>query len=172
MRLDTPRALLRDFRASDLDALHRIFSDAETMRYVEPPFTREQTQRFLQDFCIKQKKAFAAVEKSSGALIGYLLFKPCGEPDVFEIGWILHREFWRRGYAFALCAALLRYGFGTMGLHKIFAETTDPVKSVGLMKKLGMRPEGVQRSQVRDQSGAWADLYLYGLLRDDYFSSI
>ena len=35
------------------------------------------------------------------------------------------------------------------------------------MKKLGMKPEGIQRSQVKDRSGTWADLYLYGLLAED-----
>ena len=39
---------------------------------------------------------------------------------------------------------------------------------LGLMKKLGMSPEGVQRSQTKDTHGNWADLYLYGLLEDDW----
>lgn len=36
------------------------------------------------------------------------------------------------------------------------------------MKKLGMRPEGIQRSQTRDNHGNWADLYSYGLLEEYY----
>ena len=52
--------------------------------------------------------------------------------------------------------------------HKILAETIDPVKSVGLMKKLGMQQEGVQRSQTKNRQGEWTDLYLYGLLREDW----
>ena len=48
------------------------------------------------------------------------------------------------------------------------AETIDPVKSVGLMKKLGMQQEGVQRSQTKNRQGQWTDLYLYGLLREDW----
>ena len=31
-----------------------------------------------------------------------------------------------------------------------------------------MRPEGIQRSQTRDNHGNWADLYFYGLLEEDW----
>lgn len=60
------------------------------------------------------------------------------------------------------------YGFNELKLHKIFAEAVDGVKSVGLMKKLGMRLEGLQRSQTKDNDGNWADLYLYGMLKSDW----
>lgn len=38
---------------------------------------------------------------------------------------------------------------------------------VGLMKKLGMQQEGIQRSQTVDPRGNWADMYLYGLLKEE-----
>ena len=60
------------------------------------------------------------------------------------------------------------YAFGELNAHKIFAEAIDGVKSVGLMKKLGMQLEGLQRSQVRDNHRNWADLYFYGLLEADW----
>ena len=63
---------------------------------------------------------------------------------------------------------VIDYAFSEGKAHKIFAETIDDVKSVSLMRKLGMKPEGVQRRQVRDPRGRWADLYLYGLLEDDW----
>ena len=42
------------------------------------------------------------------------------------------------------------------------------MKSVGLMQKLGMQLEGIQQSQTKDLHGNWADLYIYGLLEDDW----
>ena len=54
-----------------------------------------------------------------------------------------------------------------MNVHKIFAEAIDGMKSVGLMKKLGMKLEGIQRSQTKDHFGNWADLYFYGILAED-----
>lgn len=36
------------------------------------------------------------------------------------------------------------------------------------MKKLGMQLEGIQRSHAKDDDGNWADLYLYGLFKNDW----
>ena len=167
MYLETPRMIIRDFTPEDASALHDIFGDAETMANCEPSYDFEKTKAFLTSFCIGRKGAVAAVHKESGALVGYILFKEY-EPEVYEMGWIFNRSFWRQGLAFECCKAVIDYAFTELKAHKIFAEAIDAVKSVGLMQKLGMRPEGIQRSQTRDNYGAWADLYFYGLLEDDW----
>lgn len=64
----------------------------------------------------------------------------------------------------------MEYAFGTLRAHKVMAEAIDGVKSVGLMKKLGMRQEGLQRQQTLDLDGNWADLSLYGMLRGEWES--
>ncbi len=163
----TPRLLLRPFVSEDAPALHEILGDRETMAYCEPPYTLEQTRRFLADFCIKRQGALAAVRKDNGLLTGYILFKPI-DKDVYEIGWIFRRDCWRQGYAYEACSGVIDRAFRVLGAHKLLAETIDPGKSVPLMEKLGMLPEGIQRSQVRDLSGNWADLYLYGILSEDW----
>lgn len=48
------------------------------------------------------------------------------------------------------------------------AGATGPVKPVGRMEKLGMVREGVPRGHTGDNPGGWADLYLYGMLRQDW----
>ena len=169
MYLETERMLLRDFRPEDAPDLQEILGDGETMKNLEPPYDMEKTTGFLRDFCIGKGYAFAAVRKETQKVIGYVLFKPYGEPEVYEIAWVFHRDYWRRGYAYEICAALIGHAFRQGNIQKIFAETIDPVKSGGLMKKLGMEPEGVQKSQVRNPQGQWADLYFYGLRKEDYF---
>lgn len=168
MYIETKRMILRDFSMDDVAELQEIFGDSLTMENVEPPYDQKKTRDFLETFCISKKSAFAAVHKGSGKLIGYILFKPYGEPDVYEIGWIFHNNYWRQGYAYEVCSALMEHAFCQMGIHKIFAEAIDGIKSVGLMKKLGMELEGIQRKQTRDHQGQWADLYFYGILQDDY----
>ncbi len=54
------------------------------------------------------------------------------------------------------------------GRLKPFIETIDSVKSLNLMKKLGMQLEGIQQSQIKDNYGNWADFYIYGVLEDDW----
>lgn len=167
MYIHTPRLLLRDFVSEDADDLQEILGDAETMTFCEPPYTPEQTKQFLSSFCIGRKGAVAAVHRDSGKLIGYLLFSAISD-GVYEMGWFFHRGFWRQGYAYEACAAVIDYAFRALKAHKIFAETIDGVKSVGLMEKLGMSREGVQASHVKNPQGVWTDLYLYGILAEQY----
>lgn len=166
MYLETERMTVRDFAMDDLEDLQAILGDEETMAYSEPTYTRERTAEFLRQFCIEKKGAVAAVLKATGRVIGYILFHELDE-GVYEMGWFFNRTCWGKGYALEACKAVVDHAFNQQNAHKIFAETIDGGRSVGLMKKLGMKPEGIQRSQVKDRSGTWADLYLYGLLAED-----
>ena len=170
MNLETDRMLLRDFENNDLDDLYEIFSNPKVMQYVEPPYTLEKTESFLLDFCINRnpKGGYAAVLKETNKVIGYILFKPVDEQEIFEIGWIFNKNYWRHGYAYEVCSELIKYGFTKMNLHKICAETIDTVKSVSLMKKLGMKEEGVQRKHTRNHNGNWVDLHWYAILYEDF----
>ena len=167
MYIETPRMIIRDFIPEDAGDLHDIFGDAETMKYCEPAYDFEKTKEFLTSFCIGRNGAVAAFHKGSGKMIGYILFNEY-EAGVYEMGWIYNRCFWRQGLAFESCKAVIDYAFTELNAHKIFAEAIDAVKSVGLMQKLGMQLEGIQRSQTKDLQGNWADLYFYGLLEDDW----
>lgn len=45
---ETEALHIRRLTAEDLEPLHRLLSDPAVMRYLEPPFTRAQTEAFLQ----------------------------------------------------------------------------------------------------------------------------
>ena len=100
--IKTARTTIRPFVSSDLNDLQQILGDPVTMTYVEPPYTYEQTEHFLENFCIKRKAALACVHKDNNKLIGYLLFKSLGEADsnghndAYELGWIFnHAQYMR-----------------------------------------------------------------------------
>ena len=163
MYLETDRLRIRDFKLSDIDDLYEIFSDDEVMEYIEPVYDRNKTLNFLKEFCIEHKGAFACVNKENEKVIGYIIFNEY-EDKVYELGWIFNKEYWGKGYAYESCDAVIKYAFSEMKIHKIFSETVDNIKSVNLMKKLGMQLEGVQKSHTIDNHGNWKDVYLYGLL--------
>lgn len=165
--IETERLVIRRFCFDDLNDLFEILGDRETMQCLEPPYDKDAAKKFLLDFCIARKGALAVALPKSGKMIGYLLFNRCGSADVYEMGWIFNKELWRKGYAFEACSAVIRYAFSELGAHKVFAETVDAVKSVPLMKKLGMKREGLQRKHVLGTDGEWKDVYLYGVLRED-----
>lgn len=159
MRLETKRLLIREFCADDAQDLYEILGDEETMTYSEPPYTLERTRAFLEDFCIRKKAALAAEERTSGKVIGYLLFKAL-EEGVYELGWFFNRNCWRRGYAYEACSAVKEYAFRQLRARKIVAETIDTERSVPLMERLGMKREGAER--VRAPWGERTQLYVYG----------
>lgn len=169
MYLETPRIIIRDFKLEDAADLQEILGDSETMTYCEPPYSFEKTKNFLAEFCIGKKGAVAAVHKESNKVVGYILFHAV-EEEVYEIGWFFNKQYWGQGYARESCSRMIAYAFEELHAHKIFAESTDAAKSVPLMQKLGMKPEGIQRSHTRENDGNWADMYLYGLLREDFLS--
>ena len=167
MRIETGRLTIRNFTPADAADLHEIFGDEIVMENCEPAYDFEKTTQFLQSFCIDRGGAVAAVHKESGKLIGYILCKEY-EPEVYEMGWIFNRHYWRQGFAYEACKAVIDYVFSELKAHKVFAEAIDAVKSVRLMKKLGMQLEGIQRSQTMDNHGNWADLYFYGMLAEEW----
>ena len=166
MNIETGRIIIRDFTMNDIHDMQDILGDAEAMKNCEPAYTIEKTADFVQKFCIEKRGAVAAIHKDTGKVIGYILFNEFDE-SVYEMGWFFNRAFWGQGFAYESCKAVIDYAFDTMNAHKVFAETIDGMKSVNLMKKLGMKLEGVQRSQTKDNFGNWADVYFYRLLSED-----
>lgn len=166
MYIETSRLMIRDFTMEDAEDLYAILGNDEVMRNCEPSYSFEKTTKFLSEFCIGKRAAVAVIHKDSGKMIGYILFHPFVE-GVYEIGWFFNKCFWRQGYAYESCKALIDYAFNELDVHKVFAETIDEVKSVGLMKKIGMQLEGIQQSHTKDSEGNWADLYLYGIFKED-----
>ena len=167
MNIETPRMIIRHFTPEDAADLYEIFGDDEVMKNCEQAYNFDKTKDFLSSFCTGRNGAVAAVHKESGKMMGYILFNEADE-GVFEMGWIFNRRYWLQGNAYESCKAMIDYAFGELNAHKVFAETIDHLKSVGLMQKLGMHLEGIQRSQTKDNHGNWADLYFYGLLEDDW----
>ena len=163
MNIQTKRTVIRDFCEKDADDLYKILGDEEVMEFLEHAYDYEKTKAFLKSFCIEHKGAFAC--EYHGVVIGYILFNEY-EPAVYEIGWIFNKEYWGKGLAYEACSAVMNHGFAKLGIHKIFAETIDSVKSVSLMQKLGMECEGIQKLHTRDNHGNWCNVYLYGKLNE------
>lgn len=162
MESEMPRLRMRDFLLSDAHDLYEILGDGETMACSEPPYSLEKTKNFLKDFCIRRRGAIAAVHKDSGKVIGYILFHKT-EEEAYELGWFFNRKYWGQGYAFEACKAVTEYAFSVLKAKRLFAETADAVKSVGLMKKLGMQWEGTEVCQGGDGL-----LQIYGLSALDW----
>ena len=98
---------IRRFEESDLQSLHELLSDEEVMRYIEPPFTLEKTRGFLENAGLTDDPLIYAVEDEYGIFIGYVIYHDYGN-DSKEIGWLLSKQFWGKGFAQALTKILVQ----------------------------------------------------------------
>src|SRR5262245_57479323 len=131
-RLETERLQLRPLEDGDVDALFAIFSDAETLRYWSrlPMTDRRDAQAVIEGDRLGLAAGTAIrwglVRRDDGRLIGTAtLFKLERAHRRAEIGYILERDAWGRGYMREALAAVLAHAFGPLGLHRVEADI-DP----------------------------------------------
>lgn len=121
MELETSRLRVRPFCPGDLEELAKLLGDGRVMTFIEPPYTRQQTQDFLAWAGLGEKPLVYAIEEAAtGALAGQLIWHPW-EADCWELGWILGREVWGRGYARELTAGVLARAPG-LGIASVVLE--------------------------------------------------
>ena len=102
---ENARLRLRTMRCGDLEELYALLSDAEVMRWLEPPFTREQAERFLQQAGLSDPPLIYAAENAEGEFLGYAIYHDYDDHSR-ELGWVLKRSAWRKGYAGEMTALL------------------------------------------------------------------
>lgn len=105
--MEAARLHIRPLTAQDAEALYAVLSDAEVMRAIEAPFSRQQTVRFIERVnAAEPALAYAVVWKETDAVIGHLIYHPF-DSESWELGWVLRRDYWRRGIADELTAAVI-----------------------------------------------------------------
>lgn len=102
---ENARLRLRTMCRDDLEELYALLSDAEVMRWLEPPFTREQAERFLQQAGLSDPPLIYAAENAEGEFLGYAIYHDYDDHSR-ELGWVLRQSAWRKGYAGEMTALL------------------------------------------------------------------
>lgn len=147
-RLETDRLIIREWEPADRPAFTAITQDAEVMQYVHAGapyseaevdqwFARQARQIAEHGICMG-----AICEKTTGRLLGFGGTQPLGTTGDLEIGWILARDQWGRGYATETGAAAMRHVLETLGRSRVVAiidPGNEPSKRVA--ERLGMAYE-------------------------------
>jgi len=170
MMINTKRLYLRRFEKEDVVAVLQYMTDPKTSFYMEQGcLTKEQVIDFVLKNTKNDSKYYAIIETVSGLLIGHFEFYPCFGSHTYEIGWIIQKEYQRRGYAFEGAQALITNAFLNLGVHRVIA-TCQPENhgSYHLMEKLGMEREGYFRQCIPKENGEWWDEYAYAILKEDF----
>ena len=150
--LHTERLLMRGFREEDLDGLAEISADREVTRWVGDPdgLSREQAWRrmayFVGHWELRGFGQWALFERDSGLLVGRAgLLQPEGWPGL-EVGWLVAREHWGRGFAPEAGRASLEWARDALGAdHVISLIEPHNDRSARVAEKLGMKVEGRTR---------------------------
>jgi RimJ/RimL family protein N-acetyltransferase len=86
-----------------------------------------------------------------------------------EIGWRLFPAFWGQGFAREAAELALRAAFGPLGLDEVVAFTVPANRpSWGLMRRLGMRPDGAFEHPRLPEGHPLRPHLLYRARRDDW----
>lgn len=113
----------------------------------QPPMDEEKVSRYLSTRATAKGdergnwQGYAVVQREDGRLIGevglYLQTEPEDEGD---LGFIVHPDAQRNGYATEAATTLMRHGFTTLGLRRITAHCdVDNVASARTIERLGLR---------------------------------
>ena len=149
----TPRLKLRGWREEDRAPFAAQNADAETMRYLGGPMTREASDAYLdrtlrgwaEDGCGKWAVELAETGQFVGALglQRYRFEAPFTNPSGIDFAWRLTRAFWGRGFATEAARAALDFGFAQMDLAGLVAFTVPENRaSRAVMERLGMQFAG------------------------------
>ena len=171
--LETERLLLRLPEARDLDGYEPIFTDPDVVRFTGGQ-TKTRTETAL---AIGQMNShwerygvglFSIVRREDERLIGRAGFLVWDdrwrnglrhevEPAETEIGWMLGREFWGRGYATEAAAAARDWGLREVGLRRLISLIqVGNDASVRVAEKLG---ETLEQEDVQGPFARHTDLY-------------
>ena len=172
--LHTDRLTLRPFTLDDVAQLRPLVSEKEiaatTMTIY--PYPDGEAERWIGThqprFEEGKAATFAVTLRDSDVLVGAIGFSIKREHSHAEMGYWIGKPYWNKGYATESTQALLRYGFETLGLNRIFAHhmTKNP-PSGRVMQKIGMTYEGTLPQHLRKGDG-FEDLALYGITRNQY----
>lgn len=139
IRLETERLILRDVDPEqDLIAWADMMSDEDTVRYIggqtmDEAASWRQMAMMLGHQQLHGYSFYSVIEKSSGSFVGRVgHWAPAGWPEP-EVGWTIHRDQTRKGYAKEAGAACVKYAFEELGwnrvIHVIGAENLASIKT-------------------------------------------
>jgi len=125
MILETDRLRLRELVPEDLDFMAEMLWDADVMRYYPRRLTRDLSAEWIE----RQRERYRAdgyglwlaEDRRSGAHVGQvgLVRQTINGREECEVGYLLHRPYWKHGFATEGATACRDYAFRTLGKPRV-----------------------------------------------------
>jgi RimJ/RimL family protein N-acetyltransferase len=150
LTLKTDRLVLRALTLDDIDLLVDLDNDPEVMRFITDgkPQPKEHYEKRIPELLNYMEKnpdlgLWVTFLKDTNEFIGWYILKHLPDDGEVEIGFRIKKKFWGNGYSTEAGKALLKHGFGTLGLKKIAAIVRpDNFASQAVIKKIGLQEKG------------------------------
>lgn len=143
--LTTERLKLRLFTMNDIEDLFAITNETDIFRYFPTKigWTIEKTERSIfhqiQHWDKYGYGQLAVTLADSGQLMGWCGLEFLPETNETEVGYLLSKAFWGKGYATEAAKVSVKFGIENIGLKEIIG-LTDPenIASQKVLQKCGM----------------------------------
>ena len=173
----TARLRLREFVASDFDAVLAYSSDARVTRYLFfGPRDADSTTEYLEELLVSQRETprtrfeLAVEESDTGRLIGACDLSLI-ERNVADLGYMLELNAWGKGYATEIATSLLEAAFLQLRADRVISTVdVNNSASIRVLEKIGMRWEAIYRKHRRAKN-RWWDCHLFVLPREVWEAS-
>jgi ribosomal-protein-alanine N-acetyltransferase len=143
--LETPRTFMREILGNDFEFLLQMMSDPEVMRYYPRPYGEKDVRDFITRMRVRYREdgcgLWMLIDRERGEPLGRvgLYRQHVNGVDEFEIGYMLHRPFWRRGLATQAARAVRAYAYAERKLPRVISLIRpENAPSQGVARKLGM----------------------------------
>jgi ribosomal-protein-alanine N-acetyltransferase len=167
---------LRELRESDAESLAQVFGDPEVVRYLWIPVqTLDSERAFVMTAAdearrvLRREYHLAITTGARDEVVGSChLGVESVERRSAILGYGIRRDLWGRGIGTEVVRLLVRFGFETLHLHRIWAtHHPDNPASGRVLAKAGFVPGGRTRDDLRVE-GEWRDSLVYVLLEDEW----
>ena len=148
----TARLVVRQFVDDDAPFLHELHSRPEVFKPLEMEPSADVAEELVRIRSFRNRFGLTggfgiwALALRDGPLVGLIMLKPLrplADHDGMEIGWRLHPDFWRKGYATEGATGLLALAFSDRRLSEVFAVVMSTnERSRAVADRIGMTRVG------------------------------
>jgi ribosomal-protein-alanine N-acetyltransferase len=129
---------------------------------------RYKLRRYTEDARDDKAYALFVFREEDDALVGGVTLSNVrrGVALTASLGYWAGERYASKGYITAAVAAIVRYGFEDLGLHRIEAACQpDNIASRRVLEKAGFAQEGMARAYLKI-NGGWRDHILFGIVNE------
>ncbi len=128
--------------------------------------TRSVLRRMIDAWEQNTRYTYMILEQSSNQAVGMIEIRIEGHKA--EIGYVLARVHWDKGYMTEAAQALVDWAFQQPEIYRVYATTSvDNIGSQRVMEKIGMTREGIMHRYIihPNVSDVPVDSYLYAIVK-------